>query len=96
MRALSEEMAIEFTYQYASGGKLYELKVPIQLPHDGDTRELAARLINGHKIPCYFERELAEQLNAFVKRETEKLRDSAADEVILAAMEEHGVSIAYL
>ena len=89
---MAVESMVEFAYQYASGGKLYELKVPIQLPHNGEAKELAVRIMNGHDIPCYFEGELAEQLESFIKREMEKWRDSAADEVIHVAMEEHGVS----
>lgn len=88
-------MEVEFAYQYASGGKLYELKVPIQLPHDGGRRELAARVIGGHNMPCYLEGELVERLEAFVRRETEKWQDGVADKAILAAMEEHGVSAAW-
>lgn len=34
---------------------LFKLEVPVQIPHDGSTRELVQRVINMFHIPVYLE-----------------------------------------
>lgn len=33
---------------------LFKLEVPVEIPHDGSTRELVQRVINGFRIPDMF------------------------------------------
>lgn len=70
----------DFVYKFRSRGNAQKLKVPLELPYVGNSRELAVRLVNAHKLPCYLEDDLYSQLQQFEKDETLKLLDAQADE----------------
>lgn len=76
----NEKRSRDFLYKFRSKGVTYQLKVPLELPYTGNPRELAVRLVNTHKLPCYLEDDLYGQLQQFAREETVKLLDQEAEE----------------
>ena len=76
----NEKQSCDFLYKFRSKGATYQLKVPLELPYIGNPRELAVRLVNTHKLPCYLEDDLCGQLKQFALEETVKLLDQVAEE----------------
>ncbi|KAJ2940024.1 hypothetical protein O0L34_g14057 [Tuta absoluta] len=54
---------------------LFKLEVPVEIPHEGSTRELVQRLLNMFRIPVYLEEELNEKLAEFVAEETKSFHN---------------------
>ena len=86
------KMEVEFVYQFTWKGKLHELKLPLKLPYEGNTKELASRLIAVHKIPYPLEQQLTADLERFVVRETQKHQDACADHVIQTSLHDEKVT----
>lgn len=84
-------MEVEFVYQFTWKGKLHELKLPLKLPYEGNTKELASRLIAVHKIPYPLEQQLTADLERFVVRETQKHQDACADHVIQTSLHDEKI-----
>ena len=82
--ALGHEPAGErrFHYQFRSGGTSYDLSVPLRFPYRGEVRELALRLIRGHKLPCYLEEELTQQLKGFIREQSLATSDACSEVVM--------------
>ena len=76
----NEKQSRDFLYKFRSKGATYQLKVPLELPYIGNPRELAVRLVNTHKLPCYLEDDLCGQLKQFALEETVKLLDQVCYE----------------
>ncbi len=68
-----------FVHKVRVQGSWYNLKVPLTLPYSGNSRELAIRLVNSHKLPCHLEDELCVKLEEFGCRETLKYLDKQAE-----------------
>ena len=69
----------DFVYQFPSRGKVYRLTVPLKLPYQDNSRELAVRLIRIHKIPFHLEDDLFEKLEAFSEAATLQMLDQQAE-----------------
>ena len=67
------------TYKLRMKGSWYKLEVPLTIPYTGNPRELAARLINAHQLPCYLEQELCKRLERFGREETLQYLDEQAE-----------------
>ena len=85
-------MEVEFVYQFPWKGKLRELKLPLQLPYEGDIEELSSRLVKVHGIPYHLEDDLTRDLARFVSRETSKHQDACCDHVIKTALQDEEVT----
>ncbi len=68
-----------FVHTVSVRGSWYNLKVPLTLPFTGNSRELAIRLVNSHKLPCHLEDELCVKLEEFGYRETLKYLDEQGE-----------------
>ena len=94
MEAESEKKkgaAEELLFEFCSNGARYRLRVPVGAPLDAArARELAVRVVRAHKLPCYLEDELREQLEEFSKAAALRNWDSEADRALQLA----GLSVA--
>ena len=70
----------DFTFTFRSNGAGYRLRVPVQLPYKGNTRELVLRVIRAHNLPCYLEDELCGQLERFIRDAALEMWDTEAEE----------------
>ncbi len=69
-----------FVHKVCVQGSWCNLRVPLTIPYIVSSRELAIRLINSHKLPCYLEEELCAQLEAFGRQETLSHLDQSAED----------------
>lgn len=79
MEVQGELRTADFAYQFRSGGNTYCLNVPLELPFEGHTRELAVRLVRAHRIPCHLEDDLCEKLGAFASSASLEMLDQLAE-----------------
>ncbi|KAL0860747.1 hypothetical protein ABMA27_009297 [Loxostege sticticalis] len=61
---------------------LFKLEVPVEIPHNGSTRELVQRVINMFHIPVYLEDELNEKLAEFVTEETKNFHNDRDEKLL--------------
>lgn len=80
MPVLSAER--DFTFEFSCKEKKSTLRVPIAIPPSQSAADLTGRLVNQHNLPCYVENDLQKALEEFFLKETNKLDDENADEVI--------------
>ena len=69
-----------FVHKVCVQGSWYNLRVPLTIPYIVSSQELAVRLINSHKLPCYLEEELCAQLEVFGRQETLSHLDQLAED----------------
>ncbi|XP_052745078.1 protein C12orf4 homolog isoform X2 [Bicyclus anynana] len=66
----------KFSYPTCTNEELlFKLEVPVEIPHNGCTRELVQRVMKMFHIPVYLEDELNEKLAEFVSEETKKFHN---------------------
>ncbi|XP_026734305.1 protein C12orf4 homolog [Trichoplusia ni] len=80
MTAETSENNITRTFKYSfptctNEELLFKLEVPVEIPHQGSTRELVQRVLNMFHIPVYLEEELNEKLAKFVSEETKNFHN---------------------
>ena len=77
-----------FEYRFRSNATSYLLRVPVnkQLGATGSL-ELAARLIQAHRLPCYVEEELASLLETFAWQAVLRVRDAEGERALAAGAE---------
>ncbi|KOB70660.1 Uncharacterized protein OBRU01_15633, partial [Operophtera brumata] len=61
---------------------LFNLEVPVEIPHNGSTRELVQRVLNMFHIPVYLEDELNEKLAKFVAEETKSFHNERDEKLL--------------
>ncbi|XP_059062974.1 protein C12orf4 homolog [Achroia grisella] len=61
---------------------LFKLEVPVQIPHEGSTRELVQRILNMFHIPVYLEDDLNEKLAEFVAEETKNFHNDRDEKLL--------------
>ena len=69
----------DFVYQFRCKNNNYRLKVPLDLPFEGDARELAVRLVGAHRIPCHLEDDLCQKLRRFASSASVEMLDELAE-----------------
>ncbi|KAJ0170965.1 hypothetical protein K1T71_013737 [Dendrolimus kikuchii] len=71
---------------------LYKLEVPVEIPHNGSTRELVQRVLKMFHIPVYLEEELNERLAQFVSEETKNFHNER-DEKLLNQLKNSEINV---
>lgn len=84
-----------FRYQFTSNGTVFELSVPLKLPHAGNTRELALRLISNHHLPCSLEDDLVQRLEDCIREQSQVVQDAISEDTVYAALKDETVSKKY-
>ncbi|XP_067673825.1 FERRY endosomal RAB5 effector complex subunit 3-like [Haliotis asinina] len=79
----------DFVYTFLSKNLKSTVTVPVTIPLSTSVSEFVGRLVNAHNLPCYVEDDLTAALTEFVSKETQKLSDARADEVILKVQMGH-------
>ncbi|KAM3956499.1 LOW QUALITY PROTEIN: FERRY endosomal RAB5 effector complex subunit 3 [Aphomia sociella] len=84
-----------FKYSYpacTNENVLFKLEVPVEIPHEGCTRELVQRVINMFHIPVYLEDDLNEKLAEFVAVETKNFHNDR-DEKLLNQLKNSEINV---
>ncbi|XP_060068652.1 protein C12orf4 homolog [Ylistrum balloti] len=73
----------DFEFVFSSKEQKSKLTIPVLIPLSQiSIREFVARLVTAHDLPCYVEEDLLKQLQAFVTKESNRLYDEHAEEVM--------------
>ncbi|XP_064617462.1 protein C12orf4 homolog [Liolophura sinensis] len=72
----------DFVFKFSSKGLDSKLTIPVMIPLRQPVSDLVGRLIKAHNLPCYVEDELTQSLADFVSKETSRLHDKNAMDVI--------------
>lgn len=86
----ANENSKEFVFTFYTGkpNQKHTLRVPLPVPSSPlHVNEFAERLISAHRLPCFVEDDLKVKLNKFVRDESCRIRDEAADAAIKAMKE---------
>lgn len=72
----------DFTFEFSCKDQKSTLTVPVTIPPSQSAADLTGRLVYQHNLPCYIEHDLQKSLEQFFLKETNKLNDENAEEVI--------------
>ncbi|XP_063971713.1 protein C12orf4 homolog [Lytechinus pictus] len=72
----------EFTFSFKTKEYLTKLAVPITIPLNISAEEFVGRLTCAHNLPCFVEKELTQELDKFIAKETEAFHDANGGEAI--------------
>ncbi|XP_041363470.1 protein C12orf4 homolog [Gigantopelta aegis] len=80
---MSASVEKEFVFTFRSKNLRSTLTVPVTIPLPTSVSEFVGRVVLAHNLPCFVEHELKELLDEFVTKETAKLHDENAEEVMM-------------
>ncbi|XP_033747327.1 protein C12orf4-like isoform X1 [Pecten maximus] len=80
---MSATVKKDFEFVFSSKEQKSKLTVPITIPlSQTRIKEFVGRLVTAHDLPCYVEEDLRKQLQTFVTKESSRLFDEHAEEVM--------------